>query len=58
MAAVGPWVGDWRPHRPRGPISAAFKSPGPKYALPSALGNILFLCYKLDENTVNFFEFF
>merc|ERR1711953_641089 len=34
----GPWVGEWRPHRPRGPISAAFKSPGPKYALPAALG--------------------
>ena len=33
-----PFVGDWRPHRPRGPISAQFKSPGPKYALPSALG--------------------
>merc|ERR1711892_1224055 len=34
-----PFVGDWRPHRPRGPISGQFKSPGPKYALPSALGN-------------------
>ena len=33
-----PFVGDWRPHRPRGPISAQFKSPGPKYGLPSALG--------------------
>lgn len=40
MATAGPWVGDWRPHRPRGPISAAFKSPGPKYALPSALGGL------------------
>ena len=20
-AAAGPWVGEWRPHRPRGPIS-------------------------------------
>lgn len=38
MATAGPWVGEWRPHRPRGPISAAFKSPGPKYALPAALG--------------------
>lgn len=36
--AEGPWVGEWRPHRPRGTISAAFKSPGPKYALPSAMG--------------------
>lgn len=40
MAVAGPWVGDWRPHRPRGPISAAFKSPGPKYALPSSVGSI------------------
>jgi len=40
MTTAGPWVGDWRPHRPRGPISAAFKSPGPKYALPAALGNL------------------
>ena len=20
-ATAGPWVGEWRPHRPRGPIS-------------------------------------
>jgi len=32
------WVGDWRPHKARGPIGAHFKSPGPKYGLPSALG--------------------
>ncbi|XP_069347649.1 ciliary microtubule associated protein 1B isoform X2 [Eulemur rufifrons] len=28
------WVGPWRPHRPRGPISAHFRGPGPKYKLP------------------------
>lgn len=33
-----PWVGDWRPHKARGPIGAHFKSPGPKYGLPVALG--------------------
>jgi len=32
------YVGDWRPHRPRGPIGAHFKSPGPKYSLPSTVG--------------------
>merc|ERR1712113_614689 len=39
VTAADPFVGDWRPHRPRGPISAQFKSPGPKYGLPAALGN-------------------
>ncbi|XP_065514558.1 ciliary microtubule associated protein 1B isoform X2 [Caloenas nicobarica] len=29
------WVGSWRPHRPRGPIAALFKGPGPKYGLPT-----------------------
>uniref|UniRef100_H2YFT9 Outer dense fiber protein 3 n=1 Tax=Ciona savignyi TaxID=51511 RepID=H2YFT9_CIOSA len=29
--ATASYVGDWRPHRPRGPIGAHFKSPGPKY---------------------------
>lgn len=33
------YVGDWRPHRPRGPIGAHFKSPGPKYALPTSVGH-------------------
>jgi len=33
------YVGDWRPHRPRGPIGAHFKSPGPKYQLPSTVGH-------------------
>jgi len=32
------YVGDWRPHRPRGAIGAHFKSPGPKYSLPSTIG--------------------
>ncbi|XP_060780322.1 ciliary microtubule associated protein 1B-like [Neoarius graeffei] len=32
------WVGSWRPHRPRGPITAMYSSPGPKYALPGATG--------------------
>ncbi|KAM6301739.1 ciliary microtubule associated protein 1A-like [Podargus strigoides] len=32
------WVGSWRPHRPRGPIAALYKSPGPKYGLPSNVG--------------------
>merc|ERR1711881_348065 len=32
------YVGEWRPHKPRGPIGAHFKSPGPKYALPGSTG--------------------
>lgn len=32
------WVGPWRPHRPRGPIAALYRSPGPKYNLPSNTG--------------------
>ncbi|XP_069739025.1 ciliary microtubule associated protein 1A-like [Phaenicophaeus curvirostris] len=36
--AAEPWVGTWRPHRPRGPIAALYTSPGPKYLLPSGLG--------------------
>lgn len=36
------WVGEWRPHRPRGPIGAHFKSPGPKYMLPGSTGFSLF----------------
>uniref|UniRef100_A0A8D2AND7 Ciliary microtubule associated protein 1B n=1 Tax=Sciurus vulgaris TaxID=55149 RepID=A0A8D2AND7_SCIVU len=28
------WVGPWRPHRPRGPIAALYRGPGPKYKLP------------------------
>ncbi|AWP08590.1 putative outer dense fiber protein 3-like isoform 2 [Scophthalmus maximus] len=38
MASVEPWVGTWRPHRPRGPIAALYGSPGPKYALPGLTG--------------------
>ncbi|KAM6289066.1 ciliary microtubule associated protein 1B [Aegotheles albertisi] len=32
------WVGTWRPHRPRGPIAALYRGPGPKYGLPSGVG--------------------
>lgn len=32
------WVGPWRPHRPRGPIAALYRGPGPKYKLPSNTG--------------------
>ncbi|XP_049740744.1 outer dense fiber protein 3B isoform X1 [Elephas maximus indicus] len=35
------WVGPWRPHRPRGPIAALYKGPGPKYKLPPNTGYIL-----------------
>lgn len=38
MATTG-YVGEWRPHRPRGPIGAHFKSPGPKYMLPGSTGS-------------------
>lgn len=37
MSANG-WVGSWRPHRPRGPIAALYSSPGPKYGLPTNVG--------------------
>ncbi|XP_041852254.1 outer dense fiber protein 3-B [Melanotaenia boesemani] len=33
-----PWVGTWRPHKPRGPIAAFYSGPGPKYALPGLTG--------------------
>ncbi|XP_053940540.1 outer dense fiber protein 3B [Cuculus canorus] len=36
--AAQPWVGPWRPHRPRGPIAALHAAPGPKYGLPSGVG--------------------
>ncbi|XP_077023982.1 ciliary microtubule associated protein 1B isoform X3 [Tamandua tetradactyla] len=32
------WVGPWRPHRPRGPIAALYRGPGPKYKLPTNTG--------------------
>ncbi|XP_060778878.1 ciliary microtubule associated protein 1B-like [Neoarius graeffei] len=38
MSSRDVWVGSWRPHRPRGPIAAMYKGPGPKYALPVATG--------------------
>uniref|UniRef100_G1QAS2 Ciliary microtubule associated protein 1B n=1 Tax=Myotis lucifugus TaxID=59463 RepID=G1QAS2_MYOLU len=34
------WVGPWRPHRPRGPIAAQYRGPGPKYKLPSNTGTL------------------
>ncbi|XP_061566106.1 ciliary microtubule associated protein 1B-like [Cololabis saira] len=34
----GPWVGTWRPHAPRLPISALYGNPGPKYKLPPLTG--------------------
>ncbi|NXN19563.1 ODF3A protein, partial [Indicator maculatus] len=37
-AMAEPWVGTWRPHRPRGPIAALYGSPGPKYGLPTNVG--------------------
>ncbi|XP_078076950.1 ciliary microtubule associated protein 1A-like [Mustelus asterias] len=36
----GVWTGNWRPHRPRGPIAAFYRSPGPKYGLPGSTGFI------------------
>ncbi|XP_049929228.1 outer dense fiber protein 3-B [Epinephelus moara] len=38
MSSAEPWVGTWRPHKPRGPIAALYGSPGPKYALPGLTG--------------------
>lgn len=38
MSSNEPWVGTWRPHKPRGPIAAFYRSPGPKYALPGLTG--------------------
>ncbi|XP_065606885.1 ciliary microtubule associated protein 1A-like [Cyrtonyx montezumae] len=36
----GPWVGTWRPHRPRGLILAQFTSPGPQYFIPGTTGYV------------------
>ncbi|KAM4573864.1 ciliary microtubule associated protein 1B [Odontesthes bonariensis] len=38
MPSDEPWVGTWRPHKPRGPVAAFYSSPGPKYALPGLMG--------------------
>nr|ADO28103.1 outer dense fiber protein 3 [Ictalurus furcatus] len=38
MASPDPWVGSWRPHKPRGSIAALYRGPGPKYALPAVTG--------------------
>ncbi|XP_062930705.1 ciliary microtubule associated protein 1B isoform X1 [Cynocephalus volans] len=34
------WVGPWRPHRPRGPIAALCRGPGPRYQLPPSTGYV------------------
>lgn len=39
MPTAEPWIGAWRPHKPRGPIAAMYRSPGPKYSLPGLTGN-------------------
>nr|XP_015820169.2 outer dense fiber protein 3-B isoform X1 [Nothobranchius furzeri] len=39
MSRKDPWVGTWRPHKPRGPIAALYGSPGPKYALSGLTGS-------------------
>ncbi|XP_038667605.1 outer dense fiber protein 3-B [Scyliorhinus canicula] len=33
-----PWVGTWRPHRPRMAVAAMYNSPGPKYLLRGQTG--------------------
>ncbi|KAM4734634.1 ciliary microtubule associated protein 1A-like [Anableps anableps] len=38
MKKDDPWVGTWRPHRPRGLIAAQYVNPGPKYLLPGLTG--------------------
>uniref|UniRef100_H0W851 Ciliary microtubule associated protein 1B n=1 Tax=Cavia porcellus TaxID=10141 RepID=H0W851_CAVPO len=38
------WVGPWRPHRPRGPIAALYRGPGPKYKLPPNTGRYFTEC--------------
>ncbi|XP_005802295.1 outer dense fiber protein 3-like [Xiphophorus maculatus] len=38
MVKDDPWVGTWRPHRPRGLIAAQLGTPGPKYVLPGLTG--------------------
>lgn len=58
MATSEPWVGPWRPHKPRGPISAQFRSPGPKYELPSITGMTNFSCTKSENSFSNVSLFF
>uniref|UniRef100_A0A673AGV0 Outer dense fiber protein 3-like n=1 Tax=Sphaeramia orbicularis TaxID=375764 RepID=A0A673AGV0_9TELE len=41
MTSADPWVGTWRPHRPKGPIAALHGSPGPAYALPGLTGKTI-----------------
>ncbi|XP_041132315.1 outer dense fiber protein 3-B-like [Polyodon spathula] len=37
IMTTDPWVGTWRPQKPRRPIGAQYFGPGPKYGLPSAI---------------------
>jgi len=48
------YVGEWRPHKPRGAIGAHFKSPGPKYQLPSTLGTNHHDCRKKTSPSFSF----
>uniref|UniRef100_A0A672J2N9 Uncharacterized protein n=1 Tax=Salarias fasciatus TaxID=181472 RepID=A0A672J2N9_SALFA len=51
MANTEPWVGTWRPHRPRRPIAAMHQTPGPnKYLLPSLTGTTR----KIDQITKSY----
>lgn len=55
MSSIDPWVGTWRPHKPRGPIAAQNKGPGPKYALPGLTGIIKIVKIVLFSSPTPFF---
>ncbi|KAK7891997.1 hypothetical protein WMY93_023960 [Mugilogobius chulae] len=54
MPSADPWVGSWRPHRPRGPIAAMYGSPGPKYSLPGLTGEKLHCVTKFKAPNYSF----
>ncbi|KAJ0029550.1 hypothetical protein NQD34_004547 [Periophthalmus magnuspinnatus] len=54
MPSTEPWVGSWRPHKPRGPIAAMYKSPGPKYSLPGLTGDKVHCLTKLKAPNYSF----
>uniref|UniRef100_A0A8C6U420 Uncharacterized protein n=1 Tax=Neogobius melanostomus TaxID=47308 RepID=A0A8C6U420_9GOBI len=54
MPTAEPWVGSWRPHKPRGPIAAMYRSPGPKYALPGLTGENAHCLTKLKAPNYSF----
>ncbi|XP_072291302.1 ciliary microtubule associated protein 1B [Eucyclogobius newberryi] len=54
MPTAEPWVGSWRPHIPRGPIAAMYKSPGPKYSLPGLTGEKLHCLTKYKAPNYSF----